>query len=850
MNQRRLSTSSPSVAGNDAVELIQTRFRELFPEVRHGDLARRIGRYWVDRLRAVREAHGEKRRKQDAGYDPADPLSRIRSAVVVIAYADSVFREGSPTLETLDDFLAFRFPAVKGLHLLPACEMAENRFNDGGFSQIRRDRIHSRFGSNARFAALMGKYVSMTDLVLNHVDVDHPVFRRYLDGDDDAGRCFYVFTEAEYRERKQRGDFEAVFRPRPFPLFTLFRRVPRGEGAHLTHGRRLAAMNRRFQERGLAAMPETVVDFCTVFDKVVNDQMLLDEDVGRVERFRQCLAKTDASLNEALFSLSRTQETQHDPWVFADPGMTLERLLALVLPLFEIGPDRAAGNYASVFRAGEADLFGESIRALTTFSHVQVDLNTATYEGLRLLADDLAWYLSMDMNMLRLDAANFAFKKWGTSCFGLPEVGRLMEILYLSMDWAAPRMVPNLEVNAPLKTVLAQMADKDSPPPMIYDFHLACMLPSVFNQQDIRPLEGIAPLVDRYVIPRHCIRFSLDESHDGKSVSGSGGPEGLLSYGQRSALMRVVTDNGGRVKFKAASPRCIDAAELAGICRESGLDFQAALAAAFDGAAPCNLKAGIQNTQDLALALGVDPERMASNPALKFLADKLFRGREPYELCVSTRDALARLDDAVLEVRRYIALKTLGLALMGRHVKAVYFNDLMGLPNDPERMNRSGELRDIKRTRSDRDRLDALLDDPRRCEYWIARLMNNTIALVDRDPALSPRGGEARVSRPPGRNDVALVENTHGGHVSLAVVNVSDRSQEFDIDPSRFGFGGAAVLFDNISKTRFAPSSPAGPWVLRLAPYDRLWITREPIAVPSRSQTPLPPLPASGPLPG
>ena len=80
------------------------------------------------------------------------------------------------------------------------------------------------------------------------------------------------------------------------------------------------------------------------------------------------------------------------------------------------------------------------------------------------------------------------FKKWGTSCFGLPEVRKLLKILYCSMDAVSPRNVPNLEVNAPLGDVFKQMADKQAPPPMMYDFHLASMLPVVFNIKDARPL--------------------------------------------------------------------------------------------------------------------------------------------------------------------------------------------------------------------------------------------------------------------------------------------------------------------------------------------------------------------------
>ncbi|MBI9087132.1 MAG: hypothetical protein JEZ11_26295 [Desulfobacterales bacterium] len=815
---------------------IRARLRALYPEALYGDLALRIGPYWIEKLQTIQSSKAPHLRSKDSHYDTADPLSRVFQRAVVIAYADSVYQNGSASLEVLDDFLSTRFPAVGGLHLLPACIMAEDRFNDGGFSQIRRDQILPRFGSNERFESLMEKYISMTDLVLNHVDVDNPMFGRYLGGDDVAGRCFYVFSSEQYRSRKAQGDFEAIFRPRPFPLFTLFRRAPQGEAADLTHGQRLAWMNRHFHDQGLSKLPEILIDLLTIFDKIKNDQMLLAEDMDRVMGFRHYLASRLQSGPEMLFTLSRTQETRHPPYVFVEAIETMDDLMASVLPVMGLDGDRA-GDYAALFRDRETALFGESIRALTTFSHVQVDLNTATFEGLKLLIDDFSWYLGMDLNMLRLDAANFAFKKWGTACFGLVEVKRLMEILYLSMEAVAPRMVPNLEVNAPLSAVLAQMADKASPPPMMYDFHLASMLPVVFNQEDARPLEKIGPLVGGFDIPRTSIRFSLDESHDGKSVNGSGGAALLLTYAQRRALIAVVKANGGQVKYKSTPRGRMDPAEFAIICVESGLDKNLAAAALFDSGSPFRLQPGIDSPKALAQALGVVPDRLQSDPALDFLTSKLLQGREPYELCVSTRDALVRVDNPVLELRRYLAFKTLGFALMGRHVKAVYFNDLMGLPNDPDLVRRTGELRNIKRTRSERSRLEALIDDPARCEYWIARLMNNTIALVDHDPAFSPRGNEAQVTVAPAAPAVAWVKNTCHGHFSLVVVNTSKAAVTVDVVAPWVDLG--VPLWENLSGMPVEVDGFSVGRQLPLEPFGRLWLTPQPVRVPQGRLVPV-----------
>jgi hypothetical protein len=813
------------------------RFKALYPERAHGDLAGRISRYWIEKLKTVWDGKPEALRQKDIEYNPDDPLSRIEQRTVLITYADSVRDGAAATMEVLDEYLRTRFPAIGGLHLLPPCEMAEDRFNDGGFSQIRRDRIHVRFGTNAYFAGLMENYYSMTDLVLNHVDIGHPMFQRYLAGDDMAGRCFYVFTEPAYQKQKAMGDFDAIFRPRPFPLFTIFRRAPSGGAAGMTHHQRVARLNRRFVENGLAELAGNLIDLLCFFDKIKNDQMLLDDDHAVVAGFRDFLAAATALDPDRIFGLSTTQETRHPPYIFAAGIQTIEDLLGLVLPAMGGHADRA-GAYAKIFRSFEAGIFGEPIRALTTFSHVQVDLNTTTFEGLKLLVDDFAWYLGMDLNMLRLDAANFAFKKWGTSCFGLQEVRRLMEILYLTMDAVSPRMVPNLEVNAPLAAVLEQMADPKAPPPMMYDFHLACMMPAVFNAGDARALVKIGPMVGGYDIPDTSIRFSLDESHDGKSVSGIGGPRALLTHTQRRDLMDVVRANGGRVKFKSAPREQMMPAEFSAVCKEIGLVRKEAARSLFANPeatdAPFRLKDGIGDAAGMARALGVDAGRMGRDAALEYLAARLLEGKEPYELCIATRDALVRVGDPVLEVRRYLALKTLAFALMGRHVKAIYFNDLMGLQNDPDLVRRTGELRNIKRTRSERAGLESLLDDPGGCEYWIARLMNNTIALVDSDPALHPTGKEAQVSVDPALPSVARVLNACGAHRSLIVVNTA--AEPMDVSLNRAALGpDTGMPFENLARQRMAGVPEKGGIPITLSPFERLWLSREPIPIPEET---------------
>ena len=814
--------------------MIKAGFSDLFPEKPYGELARKITRYWVSKLKEAWDQKPKHIQSKDLNYDPKDPLSRIEQSAVVIAYADSIREKEEPTLGLLERFLKSDFPAIKGLHILPACEISEKRFNDGGFSQIKRDQIHPPYGTNDRFEKMMERFFSMTDLVLNHVDIENPYFQMYLNGDEQAGRCFYVFSEMEYQKRLAQGDFESIFRPRPFPLFTIFRRKPVGAFAEQPHEKRIIELNHRFEQQGLVVLPDEVANILYIFNKINNDQMLLDEDYQHITQFRNYLKQKAAMDPESFFTVSETQETQNIPYILKPDMQSPEDFLHKILACIDIPAERAP-DYALIHRANDTELFGEPVRALTTFSHVQVDLNTETFEGLKLLIDDFSWYLKMDLNMLRLDAANFAFKRWGTSCFGLPEVNQLMKILYLSMDSVSPRMIPNLEVNAPLSSVLKQMADKHAPPPMMYDFHLASMLPAVFSLEDCRPLLEIFNLIDRYDIPHESIRFSLDESHDGKSVNGSGGADPLLTYGQRRVLVNLVKKNGGHVKFKSSPKGRYPVDEFRKVCTESGIDHGFAANALFrkptDETGILRLKETITDPVDIAEALNIDLERLENEAALCFFTDKILRGKEPYELCITTRDALPRLKNPYLEAKRYMAFKTLAFALMGRHVKAVYFNDLLGLQNDHELVQKTGELRNIKRSKPDSSFIDGLLHDPSHVEYWIARQMNNMIALVDSDPSMQPRGNEARVREVSGMPSVALVHTSFQHHNTLIVVNTSNEGKSIPIQLPDFDLDPQEDLFENITGKTIPNPQKSDQLTLEIEPYHRLWIKNEPVAI-------------------
>ncbi len=802
----------------DILNAIDDLFADIYPESEYGELAENIADYWIDRLVDTWKAKPQHLKKKDLSFDPEDPLSRIFPRTVVIAYPDSVYRENEPSLETLDRFLDCHFPSVGGLHVLPACRVVDDRFNDGYFSQVKRDVIHDRFGTNEAFSRMMEKYYSMADFVLNHVDIENPCFKAYLEGDDDAGQCFYVYSEDQYQRLKRSGAFDQVFRPRPFPLFTIFRRSPADEiFEKMDLDEKCAAVNEML---GAGAIDDAVIKILALFDKIINDQTLLDDDYRHIEQFRAYLENRGIA-PDIVFRLSQSQESTNPPYIFSEMIRTRCDLLTTVG--YDVDDARRIARGYEFF---DPVVFGEQIRAMTTFSHVQADVNTSTFEGLKMIADDFSWYLGMDINMLRLDAANYAFKKFHTSCFGLPEVKKLMKILYLSMTCVSPRMVANLEVNDRLDVVLNQMADRVAPPPMMYDFHLPCMLPVVFNSGDARILRRIDALQKRYDIPPECIRFSLAESHDGKSVRGS---MGLLRFSERWMLAETVVANKGRIKYKSVPTGLCSASEFREICRESGIEYNAAVDSLFLRTAASSpdlkLKDGIKTIGHICEALGLEPGAAHEKKALLFFADKVLRGREPYELCCSTRDALTPAEDEAMAAARFLGFYTLAFALMGRNVKSIYFNDMAGLPNDLERMEKTGEYRDIKRTRRRFSDLEKQITDRQSIHSTIAAGIATLIRIVDQDMALHPRGTGARTISS-GNRSAAVVYNRFHAHHTLVVVNVSGASQDVRLNVAAekkgLGLPPATNWTDNVSGKSFRVDD--GCLSLEMDPYERLWL--------------------------
>ncbi|MDA3896744.1 MAG: hypothetical protein PF482_11435, partial [Desulfobacteraceae bacterium] len=168
-------------------------------------------------------------------------------------------------------------------------------------------------------------------------------------------------------------------------------------------------------------------------------------------------------------------------------------------------------------------------------------------------------------------------------------------------------------------------------------------------------------------------------------------------------------------------------------------------------------------------------------------------------------------------------------ALMGRHVKSIYFNDLLGLANDYDRMNQTGELRDIKRTKSNYNLLKKTLSNPNSIHSAIAKGINNLIALVDTDPALDFRGNEAEII-PTGNPAVACIHNHCGNDHTITLINTAGKIESISIDLSSKNLALPETLMDHFTQQIF--NIKDSMLTLALSPYQRLWMKEEKVEIP------------------
>jgi sucrose phosphorylase len=158
-------------------------------------------------------------------------------------------------------------------------------------------------------------------------------------------------------------------------------------------------------------------------------------------------------------------------------------------------------------------------------------------------------------------------------------------------------------------------------------------------------------------------------------------------------------------------------------------------------------------------------------------------GDLPYELNITYFDALADLDtpDTSRHVRRFLATQALMLALRG--IPGVYFSSLFGDGNDLEGVRQTGQARRINRRKFDRDELTRTLMQSSSRQAAVLAGYRRLLATRRQQPAFHPDGPQQVWTDVPSWLVAVLRTSPDGRQRILVLVNVSQRSQSWELPP-------------------------------------------------------------------
>ena len=188
---------------------------------------------------------------------------------------------------------------------------------------------------------------------------------------------------------------------------------------------------------------------------------------------------------------------------------------------------------------------GQRVHLWTTFSSDQIDFNFKSLDVLEKMIEVLLYYVQQGATILRLDAVAYLWKEIGTNCIHLPQVHDMVKLFRSILDVVAPEVVIITETNVPHAENISYFGDGRDEAQMVYNFTLPPLLFYSFVKEVTSILSRWARGL--HLASEHNTFFNFTASHDGIGVRPL---EGILPPGELTALIDIVTANGGRVSYK------------------------------------------------------------------------------------------------------------------------------------------------------------------------------------------------------------------------------------------------------------------------------------------------------------
>ena len=194
---------------------------------------------------------------------------------------------------------------------------------------------------------------------------------------------------------------------------------------------------------------------------------------------------------------------------------------------------------------------------------------------------------------------------------------------------------------------------------------------------------------------------------------------------------------------------------------------------------------------------------------------------EPYEINTTWWSAInddnAR-EDLTLQVRRYLASRSISLVLKG--VPGIYIHGAIGTANDHERVRKTGVKRDVNRGVIDARTVEEDLRNPNSKIYLLRNYGSRINLIRTQNRAFHPRGKQKVFELSP-HVFVVLRTSPEGDDHVLALTNVTGKELQLDISLQELGVD-ARLWVDLIGEKHWEVVGSRLQVVLR--PYDVAWL--------------------------
>jgi sucrose phosphorylase len=179
-----------------------------------------------------------------------------------------------------------------------------------------------------------------------------------------------------------------------------------------------------------------------------------------------------------------------------------------------------------------------------TFSHDQIDLDFRNPEVLLEFLRIIRLHVDNGVEIIRLDAVAFLWKKIGTPSIHLPQTHAVVKLMRLLCDFANEKIILLTETNVPKAENLSYFGQGDEAH-AIYNFPLPPLILHAMMSGSARYLRrwqrGMPPA------PMGCAYLNFTASHDGIGMRPA---EGLLPDDEKQQVIDTVRDIGGLVSMR------------------------------------------------------------------------------------------------------------------------------------------------------------------------------------------------------------------------------------------------------------------------------------------------------------